>query len=143
MIAWVTDIDEELKGGTFLTVQDDDQFDGIMLADLDGVTWLAGSEDEQRTCSDPENIPQHNAGNGDLEQIAIVYEGNEIRIYRNGEPEMTYEAENIDLLGSESNFVVFGMNPFGIDGYYLSISTIRDQVSVIFSIVGNTFRIVQ
>ena len=44
--------------------------------------------------------------------MAIVYGGNHISIYRNGEPYTSYQANNIDLLGT-GQFAVFGLRHMG------------------------------
>ena len=48
-----------------------------------------------------------------LIQMAIVYKGNQISIYRNGEPYASYEASNIDLLSAKDNMAVFGLRHVG------------------------------
>jgi sucrose-6-phosphate hydrolase SacC (GH32 family) len=49
-------------------------------------------------------------------QMAIVYEDDEIRIYRDGVLYSQYGAENIDLLSSERYFVTFGLRHVGGGG---------------------------
>ena len=48
-----------------------------------------------------------------LIQMAIVYQGNQIAIYRNGEPYASYEANNIDLTTAKDNMAVFGLRHLG------------------------------
>jgi len=45
--------------------------------------------------------------------MAIAYKGNQISIYRNGEPYASYEAGNIDLLSAKDNMAVFGLRHQG------------------------------
>jgi hypothetical protein len=50
-------------------------------------------------------------------QMAIVYAGNRISIYRNGELYASYESGSIDLLGATENMVIFGLrHPQAGDG---------------------------
>ena len=49
--------------------------------------------------------------------MAIVYKGDDIIIYRNGELYVTNKSENIDLLIAEDNIVVFGTRHNDEDDY--------------------------
>jgi beta-fructofuranosidase len=53
------------------------------------------------------------AGDNTPVQMAIVYRGNRISIYRNGEPYASYTANNIDLLSARDNMAVFGLRHLG------------------------------
>ena len=46
-------------------------------------------------------------------QLSVVYKGNRISLFRNGEPYASYEANNIDLLSGNDNMVVFGLRHQG------------------------------
>ena len=117
LVSWVEILNEDVKGGSILTIQDGEQFDGIIFSNREGGTWLAGSDEDLRTEKNPENASADKATSDALEQVAIVYEGNEIRIYRDAELQTSYEAENVDLLNSESNVVVFGSSLLGFEGW--------------------------
>jgi hypothetical protein len=41
LVSWVKIHDADVKGGSILTIQDGEQFDGIILAGQDDVVWLA------------------------------------------------------------------------------------------------------
>jgi len=112
LVSWVTLDVTDTESGSVLTIQDGDQYDGICLYEESEGLWVAGSEDYNRS-GDNVNIP---ANNNEFEQMAIVYKGSEISIYRNGEQQSSYTTENIDLLTSTTNFVVFGPTHFGGEG---------------------------
>ena len=113
LVAWVSLTNTDLMGGSVLTIQDGDRFDGIILSEEDGGKWVAGSEDNKRTKLE-KGIPiQESDTTGELIQLAIVYKDSEIQMYRNGELKSTYPAENMDLLSNDKNFVVFGMSHVG------------------------------
>ena len=116
LVSWVQ-INTNVKGGSILTIQDGKQFDGIIFSKKGEGKWIAGSEDLKRTQKDLSNIKQETAQSGKMVQMAIAYEGSEIRIYRDGELYTKYEAQNIDLLNSKSNFVVFGFSHYGGGGF--------------------------
>ncbi|RKY51235.1 MAG: hypothetical protein DRP89_09195, partial [Candidatus Neomarinimicrobiota bacterium] len=110
LVAWVSLTNTDSMEGSVLTVQDGDRFDGIILSEG---KWVAGSEDNKRTDLNMGIPVQESDTTGKLVQLAIVYKGSEILMYRNGELKSTYPAENIDLLSSKKNFVVFGWTHAG------------------------------
>ena len=100
LVSWVHLDNTTQQGGSALTVQVGDQFDGIVFGEKAAGKWMAGSNMWYRTQADQAPNPVELASPDELIQIAVVYEGRQIRIYRNGELTTQYEAENIDLLGS-------------------------------------------
>jgi hypothetical protein len=106
LVSWVKLNKTSVKGGSILTIQDGEQFDGIILNE-EG-RWVPGSDELKRTESADATVCS-----GKMEQIATVYKGSEIRTYRNGELVTKYTAKNIDLLSSDNNFVVFGRSHYG------------------------------
>lgn len=116
LVSWVMLKDKQVEGGSVLTVQAKDQFDGIVFAELAEAKWMAGSNHFKRTDKDQEDYPREEADADTLVQMAIVYEGDQITVYRNGEQYASHEARNIDLLGNEANYVVFGLRHIGGKG---------------------------
>ena len=115
LVAWVSLDDLTRRAGSVLTIQEGDKFDGIVFAELTPRKWMAGSNFFRRTRKQ-QDYPPETADDGDLIQMAIVYEADSITIYRNGEKLTSYRADNIDLLSSEHNVVVFGLRHLGGDG---------------------------
>ena len=109
LVSWVHLDNTTQQGGSALTVQVGDQFDGIVFGEKAAGKWMAGSNMWYRTQADQAPNPVELASPDELIQIAVVYEGRQIRIYRNGELTTQYEAENIDLLGSADKMAVFGL----------------------------------
>jgi beta-fructofuranosidase len=120
-VAWVslTEINPDWKAymedttmeGSVITLQDGDRYDGIYLSAEEGGKWVAGSEDNKRTNIE-KGIPVQESDYEELIQLAIVYTESEIFMYKNGELKSSYAAENIDLLSSDKNYVLFGMDHF-------------------------------
>ena len=109
LVSWVELKDLSVEGGSILSIQSGEKFDGIVLGAIESGKWVAGSEDKKRSTFELNNIKaETEASIGKLIQMAIVYKGNEIIIYRNGELYATNKSENIDLLRVEDNIVVFG-----------------------------------
>ena len=114
LVAWIKFNDLSVTGGSVLTIQNNDQFDGIVFAEKEAGKWIAGSDNWNRTMSDFNNVEPETTDNlGKMIQMAIVYEKNSIRIYRNGILYSNYDTENIDLLDSKNNVVVFGLRHLG------------------------------
>ncbi|MGB5847917.1 MAG: LamG-like jellyroll fold domain-containing protein, partial [Ignavibacteriaceae bacterium] len=114
LVSWVELNDLSVMGGSILTIQSSEQFDGIVFGETEAGKWIAGSEYWNRTDKDTKGSVEQT---GKLIQMAIVYEGNNIRIYRNGILYSAYEADNIDLLNDDQNFVLFGLRHRGVEAF--------------------------
>ena len=115
LVSWVTIDNMDAGGGSILTLQDGEHFDGIILSEQ-GDSWIAGSEHDRRAPVITGDTSFAAPGIGELEQIALVYKGDEIHIYRDALLQATYKAENIDLLNSNTNIVIFGPSHYGGKG---------------------------
>jgi len=113
LVCWVTLANTTQQGGSALTIQQGDKFDGIVFGEKQTGKWMAGSEMYARTQADQQANPGEKADDKTLVQMAVAYQGNQISIYRNGEPYASYEANNIDLLGAKDNIAVFGLRHQG------------------------------
>jgi beta-fructofuranosidase len=117
LVSWIKINDVTVSGGSILTIQAGDEFDGIVFGEKEKGKWIAGSDNWKRTQSDVDNLVAETEKNlGKMIQMAIVYEGNEIRIYRNGQLYSQYTADTIDLLNRDDNCVVFGLRHLGAGG---------------------------
>ena len=118
LVAWVEINDVSVRGGSILTIQSGDKFDGIVFGETEEGKWIAGSDQWNRTHKDLSNVkPETEDSQGKLIQMAVVYKGKNIRIYRNGILYSAYEAENIDLLNDDQNFVLFGLRQVGAEAF--------------------------
>ena len=102
----VGELSVAIEGGFVLTVQAGDQFDGIVFAELAEAKWMAGSNHFKRTNKEQEDYPREEADADTLVQMAIVYKGDQITVYRNGEEYASHKARNIDLLSNERTMCV-------------------------------------
>ncbi len=118
LVSWVTVANRGLRGGSVLTVQQEDRFDGIVFAELSSGKWMAGSDFFRRTHRHQNDYARETAGPDTLVQLALVYQGDQIGLYRNGELYASHGAKNIDLLSSKDSFVVFGQRHMGGDGAF-------------------------
>lgn len=120
LVVWVTPADLTHRGGSALTIQSGDQFDGIIFGELQEGKWMAGSDFYKRTERIQDKYAPETADSKTMVQMAIVYKGDEILIYRNGESYASYRAKNIDLLSPENNIAVFGLRHVGAAGGRIS-----------------------
>ena len=116
LVSWVTLTDKSVRAGSVLTVQIGDKFDGIVFAERAANKWMAGSNYYRRTQKDPGKNAAETADSKTMVQMAIVYKGDRIQIYRNGESYAAYAAKNVDLLSSKNNVAVFGLRHVGTSG---------------------------
>jgi sucrose-6-phosphate hydrolase SacC (GH32 family) len=113
LVSWVMLRNRRVRGGSVLTVQDGNRFDGILFTGKGGGRWAAGSDRSMCAQTDAVGTPLETMPAGEMVQMAVVYAVDEIRIYCNGELYIRYTAKNVDLLSSKTNFVVFGLSHFG------------------------------
>jgi len=72
-------------GGSGLKSEDqNERFDAMVFGELAAGKWMAGSDLFNRTLRDQSALPEETADAGTLVQMAIVYQGTEVRVYRNG-----------------------------------------------------------
>ena len=91
LVAWVSPANLTQKGGTALTIDDgQSHFDGIVFGELAPRKWMPGSEGFSRTLKEQEPWPEETVDNKTFVQIAVVYRGNDVTVYRNGEPYAHY-----------------------------------------------------
>ena len=113
LVSWVALANTTQQGGSALTIQWADQFDGIVFGERAPGKWMAGSNFFARTQHDPQANAVEQADSKTVVQMAIVYQGQRISIYRNGEPYASYQAHNVDLLSAPDNMAVFGLRHVG------------------------------
>ena len=112
LVSWVCLANTTQQGGSALTIQSGDHFDGIVFGERVAGKWMAGSEGFARTQGDQQANAVEKADDKTLVQMAIVYKGSQIAIYRNGELYASYEASNVELLKTQSQ-AVFGLRHEG------------------------------
>ena len=126
LVAWVTAANLTQRGGSVLTLDDQgSHFDGIVLGELAQGKWMAGSNFFQRTQKDQKNSPAETADPKTLVQMAIVYQGREVRIYRNGVRYAEYAIGQPQQFGPGSA-VVMGVRHLGASGQAYFAGSIDD-----------------
>jgi len=113
LVSWVTLANMTQRGGSALTIQQGDQFDGIVFGETEAGRWMAGSDNLARTQGKQGANPAEPSDAQTPIQMAIVYAGGRISIYRNGTSYASYDAKNINLLTTKDNMAVFGLRHQG------------------------------
>lgn len=86
LVAWVSPANLEQRGGSVLTLDDGaENFDGLVFGELAEGRWMAGSEFYRRTWREQVGWPRESVAGGELVQVAAVYVGDRVSLYRNAE----------------------------------------------------------
>ena len=93
MVVWAAPANLTQRGGSALTVDmaNPDAFDAIVFGEFAPQKWMAGSTLGKRTQRNQDAYAAETAGPDDFVQMAIVYQGRHVTIYRNGETYASYE----------------------------------------------------
>jgi sucrose-6-phosphate hydrolase SacC (GH32 family) len=113
LVAWIVPANLTQRGGSVLSIEKSQGvFDAIVFGELAPSKWMAGSNGFVRTKKEQETFPAETAGSETLVQIAIVYRGNEITLYRNGAKYADYAAADAERFGGDS-IVLMGLRHLG------------------------------
>lgn len=108
LIAWVVPANVAQRGGSVLTMEDTAaRFDAIVFGELAPARWMAGSDFHRRTLRAQEALPAETATGTNLVQMAIVYRGPEVIVYRNGS-EYSRHAITQPQVFDDDTFVLMG-----------------------------------
>jgi len=108
LVVWTAPANLTQRGGSALTIDDmKGHFDGIIFGELAAGKWMAGSDHFRRSEKDQEDYRKETAGKNTFVQIAIVYKGRNVTIYRKDKVYASYKIEERQEFGPES-IVMFG-----------------------------------
>ena len=85
LVVWASPANLTQRGGSALTI--DDQrggFDGVVFGEIAPAKWMAGSDYYKRTTRDQAKAAGETAAPGTFVQLALVYHGRQITLYRDG-----------------------------------------------------------
>ncbi len=110
LVAWVSPGNLTQQGGSVLTLENPKGvFDAVVFGELQKAKWMAGSDGLRRTQKQQEKYPTETAGPNALVQVAIVYRGKEISIFRDGKPYASYTMQAEPVTFSTTSSVVIGL----------------------------------
>ena len=108
LVVWAAPANLEQRGGSALTLDDmKTHFDGIVFGEIAAGKWMAGSDYHRRSWKDQKARPIETADQNTFVQIAIVYKGANITIYRNGREYSSHKIGRQQKFGPDS-IVMFG-----------------------------------
>jgi sucrose-6-phosphate hydrolase SacC (GH32 family) len=107
LVAWVATTNLAQRGGSVLTLEKPGGvFDGVVFGELTPAHWMPGSDGFRRTKKDQHDFPAETAGDNALVQVAIVYKGRQITLYRNGTLAASYAAEGQERFGTDTRVLM-------------------------------------
>ncbi len=114
LVAWLTLGDLEQKGGAAISIIDEDEnFDALVFGEVEPGRWMAGSDFFRRTHQDQADWPAETAGPDALVQVAIVYAGKRVTLFRDGEPYAGYDIEQPQPFDLTTDAVLLGLRYSG------------------------------
>jgi len=95
LVVWAAPADLAQRGGSALTIEDgQSHFDGVVYGEVAAGKWMPGSDGFRRTLRDQVKWPEETAGPSTFVQIAIVYHGRDVTVWRNGAEYAQYTMPN-------------------------------------------------
>jgi sucrose-6-phosphate hydrolase SacC (GH32 family) len=102
LVAWATPANLTQRGGSVLTIEKSGGvFDAIVFGEIAAGKWMAGSNGFSRTQKDQASSPAETADPQTLVQLAIVYQGQQITIYRNGRQYADYTVKGSERFSGD------------------------------------------
>lgn len=109
LVAWVAPADLAQRGGSVLTIEDAEaHFDGIIFGEIAAAKWMPGSDGFRRTLKEQGTWAEEAADDRTFVQMAIVYRGREVAIYRDGRDYARYSMSNPPQAFGAAAVVLFG-----------------------------------
>lgn len=116
LVAWVRPANTTQRGGSLLTLIDRaERFDAVVFGEIAAGKWMAGSDFFRRTRRDQASCPVETADPETLVQVAVVYDDNQIRLYRNGKPYSTHKITRPQVFRHDA-MVLIGLRYVGAMG---------------------------
>ena len=101
LVSWVYLSNTTQRGGSALTVDNrDSSFDGIVFGEISAGRWMAGSDSFKRSQKVQDTNLSESTDRKTLVQIAIIYKGKQVSIYRDGKLYADYSIDNPKKFGS-------------------------------------------
>ncbi len=103
LVAWVYPANLTQRGGSVLTLDDTQGcFDGIVFGEIAPGKWMAGSDHLRRSQKDQAAGPAETAGSNTRVQVAVVYKGRQVVVYRDGKEYARYQIAEPQAFGPDS-----------------------------------------
>ena len=106
-VAWLSLNNLDQAGVGIISIEVMPEWDGIVFGELSPRKWMAGSDWWRRTEKNQSAYPSENAGPNTLIQIAAVYKGTTITLYRNGVEYVKHDTGMVQAYEKDS-ILLFG-----------------------------------
>jgi len=114
-VVWAAPANLTQRGGSALTL-DNGHFDGVVFGELAPSRWMAGSENWRRSLREQDGVAAETVDAKTFVQIAVVYRGKEVSVFRNGALLSRYEGGAPVAFGKDSA-AILGLRHFdAMDG---------------------------
>lgn len=115
LVVWAAPDDLGRRGGSALTIERaGGVFDAVVFGEIAEGRWMAGSNMFSRTNKNQDDLPPETVTGVPL-QIAVVYAGNSVTLYREGEVYDQYTNDHAETFGADSK-VLFGLRHVDANG---------------------------
>lgn len=109
LVVWASPANLTQRGGSALTLEDGAaRFDGVVFGELSPGRWMPGSNGFARTLKEQDAWPVETADSRTFVQLAVVYRGQEVTVYRDGHEYARYTAANPPQSFGPAALVLFG-----------------------------------
>jgi beta-fructofuranosidase len=126
LVAWVAPANLTQRGGSVLTIDDGQgHFDGIVFGELAAGKWMAGSDSWKRTERLQEAWPAETAGADATVQVAVVYRGNEVAVYRDGKEYARHAIQALQPFGDDSVILIGPRHEGNNDRFVGAVDDVR------------------
>lgn len=117
LVAWLHLANTQQQGGAVLTVMEGEDFDALVFGERKSARWMAGSDFFRRTPSveAQADTAAETAGPNEAVQMAVVYAGKQITLYRNGSKYADYRVEEPRVFDDDW-FALLGLRYLGANG---------------------------
>lgn len=117
LVTWVRIDDPRQRGVAPLAIQNvPGQFDAIVLGEVEPGRWMAGSDTFRRTQRDQKANAAEPGDGSRLLALAAAYRGNEVTIYRDGQPYASYTHEGPPAEFGPGAIVLMGLRHWELVG---------------------------
>jgi beta-fructofuranosidase len=126
LVAWLTPLHLEQRGVSVLTLENPpSEFDAIVLGEITPGKWMAGSDYFHRTQRDQgERIAETETNR--LIQIAIVYKGRDVQMFRDGKRYARFMMPNEPATFTAKSHVLLGLHHMDVVGASCFVGSIED-----------------
>lgn len=107
LVVWATPANLAQRGGSALTLEGSGgHFDGVVFGEIAPGKWMAGSDGFNRTQRDQSLFPAEPTLPTAPVQIAIVYQGKTVGLYRDGVAAARYDIQGAERFGTDARVLM-------------------------------------